>query len=60
MHELLSVRVGTNTLIKALLAINFTTAPSLNHAFPIGFVAGFTFEDVEVIGPRTFDLTEIK
>ena len=60
MNELLSVGVGTNTLIKALLAINFTATPSLHHAFPIGFVARFTFKDVQVIGPGTFDLSEIK
>jgi len=59
-HELAYCGVGTNTLIKALFAINFTTTPSLHHAFPIGFIAWFTFEDVQVIGPGTFELSEIK
>ena len=60
MHELAYCGGGHEYPTKPLLAINFTTAPSLHHAFPIGFVAGFTFEDIQVIGPGTFELSEIK
>ena len=41
-----------------LFAVDFAASPGLHHAFPIGLVAGFTLEDIEVAGKWRFHLIE--